>query len=82
MNFTEQEQDYYELILDMLDDGTIDESERALLNKRISKYGISDERAGTDSEMYYVGRCRHKFCTRTPERVLNLQRDYRNALSY
>ena len=45
MNFTEQEQDYYELILDMLDDGTIDESERALLNKRISKYGISDERA-------------------------------------
>ena len=45
MNFTHQEQDYYELIIDMLDDGTIEESERALLNKRKSKYGISDERA-------------------------------------
>ena len=45
MNFTEQEQDYYELIIDMLDDGTIEESERALLNKRKVKYGISDERA-------------------------------------
>ena len=45
MNFTHQEQDYYELIIDMLDDGTIEESERALLNKRKYKYGISDERA-------------------------------------
>lgn len=42
---TEGEEEYYELLEDMLDDSTIDESERALLNKRKSKYGISDERA-------------------------------------
>ena len=45
MNFTEQEQEYYELIIDMLDNDIIEESERALLNKRKSKYGISDKRA-------------------------------------
>ena len=45
MNFTEQEQDYYELILDILDDGAIVYSERILLNKKKDKYGISDERA-------------------------------------
>ena len=42
---TEGEEEYYELLEDMLDDGTIDESERSLLNKRKSKYDISDERA-------------------------------------
>lgn len=45
MNLTEQEQNYYEFIIDMLDDGIIDDSERNLLNKRKLKYGISDERA-------------------------------------
>ena len=46
MNFnSEQEKDYYDLLVDMLDDGIIDESERNILNKRKEKYGISDERA-------------------------------------
>ena len=45
MNFTQQEQNYYELIVDMLDDGIIDDSERSLLNKKKDRYGISDERA-------------------------------------
>ena len=46
MNFnSEQEKDYYDLLVDMLDDGVIDESERNILNKRKEKYGISDERA-------------------------------------
>ena len=44
-NFTNEEKDYYELLVDMLDDGVIDESERNILNKRKGKYGISDERA-------------------------------------
>ena len=42
---SKEEENYYELIIDMLDDGTIEESERSLLNKRKDKYGISDERA-------------------------------------
>ncbi|MEI0567328.1 tetratricopeptide repeat protein [Brachyspira pulli] len=45
MNFTQQEQNYYELILDMLDDGIIDDSERSLLNNKKARYGLSDERA-------------------------------------
>ncbi|MEI0526614.1 tetratricopeptide repeat protein [Brachyspira murdochii] len=45
MNLTVQEQKYYDLIIDILDDGTINDSERSLLDKRKSKYGISDERA-------------------------------------
>ena len=36
---------YYELIIDMLDDGVIDDSERSLLNNKKSRYGLSDERA-------------------------------------
>ena len=42
---TEGEEEYYELLEDMLEDGTIDESERSLLNKRKLKYGIYDKRA-------------------------------------
>ena len=42
---TDGEKDYYDLLVDMLDDGVIDESERNILNKRKEKYGISDERA-------------------------------------
>ncbi|WP_300754157.1 tetratricopeptide repeat protein [uncultured Brachyspira sp.] len=45
MNFTQKEQNYYELILDMLDDGIIDDSERSLLNKKKDRYGLSDTRA-------------------------------------
>ncbi|TKZ30350.1 tetratricopeptide repeat protein [Brachyspira catarrhinii] len=45
MNLTNQEQNYYELILDMLDDGIIDDSERSLLNKKKDRYGLSDTRA-------------------------------------
>ena len=41
---TEGEEEYYELLVDMLEDGAIDESGRSLLNKRKSKYGLSDER--------------------------------------
>ena len=37
---TEGEEEYYELLEDMLEDGAIDESGRSLLNKRKSKYGI------------------------------------------
>lgn len=42
---SKEEENYYELIIDMLDDGAIEESERSLLNKRKDKYYISDERA-------------------------------------
>ncbi|PTY40844.1 hypothetical protein [Brachyspira hampsonii] len=45
MNLTNQEQNYYELIVDMLDDGIIDDSERSLLNKKKDRYGLSDARA-------------------------------------
>lgn len=41
-NLTNEEKDYYELLVDMLDDGIIDDSERNILNKRKEKYGISD----------------------------------------
>ena len=44
-NLTNEEKDYYELLVDMLDDGIIDDSERNILNKRKEKYQISDERA-------------------------------------
>ena len=42
---TEGEKDYYEFLVDMLEDGTIDERERNILNKRKEKYGISEARA-------------------------------------
>ena len=45
MNLTNQEQNYYELIVDMLDDGIIDDSERSLLNKKKDRYGLSDARS-------------------------------------
>ncbi|MEI0446685.1 tetratricopeptide repeat protein [Brachyspira intermedia] len=45
MNLTQQEQNYYELIIDMLDDGVIDDSERNLLDKKKGRYGLSDSRA-------------------------------------
>ena len=44
-NLTNKERDYYELLVDMLEDGIIDDSERNILNKRKEKYGISDNRA-------------------------------------
>lgn len=42
---TKEEKDYYELLIDMIEDGVIDESERNVLNKRREKYGISVSRA-------------------------------------
>ena len=42
---SKEEENYYGLLEDMLEDGIIDESERSLLNKRKDKYGVSDERA-------------------------------------
>ena len=47
MNFnSEQEKDYYDLLVDMLDDGVIDESERNILNKRKEniKYRTKEQR--------------------------------------
>ena len=44
-DLTKEEKDYYELLVDMLEDGTIDESERNILNKGKNKYQISEERA-------------------------------------
>ena len=42
---TEGEKNYYEFLIDMLEDGIIDERERNILNKRKEKYGISEARA-------------------------------------
>lgn len=44
-NFTNEEKNYYELLVDTLDDGKIDDSERNILNKQKEKYGISEARA-------------------------------------
>lgn len=44
-NFTNEEKNYYELLVDALDDGKIDASERNILNKQKEKYGISEARA-------------------------------------
>ena len=44
-NLTSEEKDYYEFLVDMLEDGIIDERERNILNKRKEKYQISDSRA-------------------------------------
>lgn len=42
---TDGERDYYELLVDMLEDGYISDSGRNILNKRKEKYKISDDRA-------------------------------------
>ena len=42
---SKQEKNYYELLVDTLEDGKIDASERNILNKRKEKYGISEARA-------------------------------------
>ena len=44
-NLTNEEKDYYELLVDLLDNGEISDSERNILNKRKEKYSISDRRA-------------------------------------
>lgn len=44
-NLTNEEKDYYELLVDLLDNGEISDSERNILNKRKEKYSISDSRA-------------------------------------
>lgn len=40
-NLTSEEKDYYELLIDLLENGYISESERNILNKRKEKYQIS-----------------------------------------
>lgn len=49
-NFTNEEKDYYELLVDLLDNGDISDSERNILNKRKEKYSISDSRANEIEE--------------------------------
>ena len=44
-NLTNEEKDYYELLVDLLENGEISDSERNILNKRKEKYSISDSRA-------------------------------------
>ena len=44
-NLTNEEKDYYELLVDLLDNGEISDSERNILNKRKEKYSISDSLA-------------------------------------
>lgn len=42
---TAEEKEYYNLLLDVVEDGTIDRSERDILNSMKDEYNISDERA-------------------------------------
>lgn len=49
-NLTNEEKDYYELLVDLLDNGEISDSERNILNKRKEKYSISDSRANEIEE--------------------------------
>ena len=49
-NLTNEEKDYYELLVDLLDNGEISNSERNILNKRKEKYSISDSRASEIEE--------------------------------
>lgn len=49
-NLTNEEKDYYELLVDLLDNGEISDSERNILNKRKEKYSISDSRASEIEE--------------------------------
>ena len=49
-NLTNEEKDYYELLIDLLENGEISDSERNILNKRKEKYSISDSRANEIEE--------------------------------
>lgn len=49
-NLTNEEKDYYELLVDLLDNGKISDSEMNILNKRKEKYSISDSRASEIEE--------------------------------
>lgn len=49
-NLTNEEKDYYELLVDLLDNGEISDSEMNILNKRKEKYSISDSRASEIEE--------------------------------
>ena len=49
-NLTNEEKDYYELLVDLLENGEIPDSERNILNKRKEKYSISDSRASEIEE--------------------------------
>lgn len=50
----EEEEDYYELLTDLIEYGSISENNRNILNKRKIKYGISDLRA-EELEKYVMG---------------------------
>lgn len=49
-NLTNEEKDYYELLVDLLENGEISDSEMNILNKRKEKYSISDSRASEIEE--------------------------------
>ena len=49
-NLTNEEKDYYELLVDLLENGEISDGERNILNKRKEKYSISDSRASEIEE--------------------------------
>lgn len=49
-NLTNEEKDYHELLVDLLDNGEISDSEMNILNKRKEKYSISDSRASEIEE--------------------------------
>ena len=49
-NLINEEKYYYELLVDLLENGEISDSERNILNKRKEKYSISDSRASEIEE--------------------------------
>ena len=49
-NLTNEEKDYYELLVDLLENGEISSGERNILNKRKEKYSISESRANEIEE--------------------------------
>ena len=74
-DLTKEEKDYYELLVDMLEDGTIDESERNILNKRKNKYQISEERAKELAKLKYLE-------SKAPQFETEGEKDYYNILEY
>ena len=75
---TEGEKDYYELVVDMLEDGAIDESERNILNKRKEKYQISEEKAKEIEEF-----AKQEYLeSKAPQFETEGEKDYYNTLVY
>ena len=75
---TEGEKDYYEFVVDMLENGTIDESKRNILNKRKDKYQISDSRAKEIEEF-----AKQEYLeSKAPQFETEGEKDYYNTLVY